>query len=182
MNISIFYLINNNLNNYFLNLILPYLTNLGSIAVLLLICVVLYVTGGKKEKKVALIAILGLAIASLIVSLIKPIVGELRPFLVLQNVNLLVQEKGIYSFPSGHTSLAFTVATILGLSYKFKNISLIYITLAIAAVVGFSRIYLGVHYPIDVLGGSGVGVLSGLAALKLGGYVFKNLGVYNGNY
>lgn len=98
MNISIFYLINNNLNNYFLNLILPYLTNLGSIAVLLLICVVLYVTGGKKEKKVALIAILGLDIASLIVSLIKPIVGELRPFLVLQNVNLLVQEMGYIHF------------------------------------------------------------------------------------
>lgn len=50
---------------------------------------------------------------------------------------------------------------------------MIYFTLAIAAVVGFSRIYLGVHYPIDVLGGSGVGVLSGLAALKLGDYVLK---------
>lgn len=59
---------------------------------------------------------------------------------------------------------------------------MIYITLAIVAVVGFSRIYLGVHYPIDVLGGSGVGVLFGFVALKLGDYVFKNLGIYNGNY
>lgn len=59
---------------------------------------------------------------------------------------------------------------------------MIYITLAIVAVVGFSRIYLGVHYPIDVLGGNGVGVLFGFVALKLGDYVFKNLGVYNGNY
>ncbi|WP_299526293.1 phosphatase PAP2 family protein [uncultured Methanobrevibacter sp.] len=158
------------------------MTNLGNIVVLLLICVVLYFAGKNKDKKVALIAILGLAITSLLVSIIKPTVGELRPFLVLPHVNLLVQENGMYSFPSGHTSLVFTIATILGLSYKFKNVKLIYITLAIATIVGFSRIYLGVHYPVDVFGGIIVGVLSGLLSLKLGEGIFKKLGVYNGIY
>lgn len=153
---------------------MPYVTYLGDIIVLLLIIVVLFFTG---RRKVALIAILGLIIASLIVSLIKPTVGELRPFLVLQHVNLLVYESGKYSFPSGHTSLAFTIATILGLSYKFKNIKLIYIALVIAAIVGFSRVYVGVHYPGDILGGMIVGVLSGLVSLKLGDFIFKKFGV-----
>lgn len=153
---------------------MPYVTYLGDIIVLLLIIVVLFFTG---RRKVALIAILGLIIASIIVSLIKPTVGELRPFLVLQHVNLLVYESGKYSFPSGHTSLAFTIATILGLSYKFKNIKLIYIALVIAAIVGFSRVYVGVHYPGDILGGMIVGVLSGLVSLKLGDFIFKKFGV-----
>lgn len=153
---------------------MPYVTYLGDIIVLLLIIVVLFFTG---KRKVALIAILGLIITSIIVSLIKPTVGELRPFLVLQHVNLLVYESGKYSFPSGHTSLAFTIATILGLSYKFKNIKLIYIALVIAAIVGFSRVYVGVHYPGDILGGMIIGVLSGLASLKLGDFIFKKFGV-----
>lgn len=182
LNISIFYFINNGLSNPILNLILPYLTNLGNIIVLLLICGILYVVGGEKGKKVALIAVLAIAIATLIAFLIKPTVGELRPFLVLDHVNVLVHENGLYSFPSEHSSLSFAVAIVLGVNYKIKKVKLIYITLAIATIIGFSRIYVGVHYPVDVLGGIILGVLSGLVALKLGDYVFKKLGVYNGDY
>ena len=153
---------------------MPYFTYFGDIIVLLIICIGLFFVG---NKKIALIAILGLIITSLFVSLIKPTVGELRPFLVLQHVNLLVYESGKYSFPSGHTSLVFTMATILGL--KFRKI---YPAFIIAAIVGFSRIYLGVHYPGDVLGGIIIGVLSGLISLKLGDFIFKKFGVYNGDY
>ncbi len=153
---------------------MPYFTYIGDIIVLLLILIGLFFAG---NKKIALIAILGLIIASFLVSLIKPTVGELRPFLVLQHVNLLVYESGKYSFPSGHTSLVFTMATILGL--KFRKL---YPALIIAAIVGFSRIYLGVHYPGDILGGIIIGVLSGLLALKLGDFIFKKFGVYNGDY
>lgn len=149
---------------------------------LLFICILIFFIGGKKGKKVALIAIFALFLTTVLITIIKPTVGELRPFLVLQHVNVLVQESGKYSFPSGHSSLAFTMAAVLGLSYKFKNIRLIYITVIIAAIVGFSRVYLGVHYPFDILGGCILGVFSGLVSLKLGNYVFKNLGVYNGDY
>ena len=182
LNISIFYFINNGLSNPILNLILPFLTNLGNIIVLLVICGILYVACGKKGERVALIAILAIAIATLFVLLIKPTVGELRPFLVLAHVNVLVHENNIFSFPSEHTALSFAVAIVLGLNYKIKKVKLIYITLAIAVIVGFSRIYVGAHYPVDVLGGMILGVVSGLVTLKLGDYVFKKLGVYNGDY
>ncbi|WP_153799592.1 phosphatase PAP2 family protein [Foetidibacter luteolus] len=63
------------------------------------------------------------------------------------------------SFPSGHTSVAFATATTLALEYKKW-----YITVpayAWAASVGYSRMYLGVHYPTDILGGAAVGIGSG---------------------
>ena len=177
-NITTFYLINNSLSNNILNTIIPYFTNLGSIVVLSLLCALLYLIGGKKGKKVALMGLMGLALTSMVVLIVKPLVAEPRPFLVLAHVNLLVKETGIYSFPSGHSSLIFTIATILGLNYEFKifnkNIRLIYPTLIIAGLVGFSRIYLGVHYPLDVLAGAIIGISSGLIIMKISKYIFTN--------
>lgn len=178
LNVTIFYLINNTFNNELLNSIFPYLTNLGSLGIVIIICTILYFINGDKGKRIALLGIISVALVSIIVFILKPMIGELRPFLVLPHVNLLTHETGIYSFPSGHTSLAFAIATVLGISYKFqlqnKTIKLIYITLPIAALIGFSRIYLGVHYPLDIIGGAIVGISSGLIVLKAKKYIFSN--------
>lgn len=176
-NIYLFYLINNSLSNNFLNTILPYFTELGSFLFLLTLCVIIFIIGGKKGKKVAIMGLLGIGLTSLLFLIIKPLVGEPRPFLSLAHVNLLVVETGVYSFPSGHTSLIFTLATILGLNYEFKifkrKILFIYPALIIAGIVGFSRIYVGVHYPFDIIGGMILGIISGLTVIKLCKYIFK---------
>jgi undecaprenyl-diphosphatase len=139
--------------------------------------VIIFIIGGKKGKKVAIMGLLGIGLTSLLVLIIKPLVGEPRPFLSLAHVNLLVVETGVYSFPSGHTSLIFTLATILGLNYEFKifkrKILFIYPALIIAGIVGFSRIYVGVHYPFDIIGGMILGIISGLTVIKLCKYIFK---------
>jgi membrane-associated phospholipid phosphatase len=70
------------------------------------------------------------------------------------------------SFPSGHTAIAFACATML--SYYRPKLAPAFFLLAVA--IGFSRVYVGVHYPLDVLGGAVLGLLCGgivIALLRL---------------
>jgi len=85
-----------------------------------------------------------------------------RPF-VSHEVIQLIDKSADASFPSGHTVLAFAIA----FSIWFYNKKLGYILLILATLVGLSRIYVGVHYPLDILGGMLVGWLSAFAVEKI---------------
>lgn len=169
-NINLFYMING-MDNTVFDIIMPLITNFGSIIAWVVICGLLFVFGGVKGKKVAVLGLLALFVSNVIVYLLKFIIAEPRPFLTLPNVDLLVYENGSYSFPSGHTASSFAAAAVIGLKYKFnlrgKSYGLIYPLLAFAGVIGFSRIYVGVHYPLDVAFGALIGILSALIVLKL---------------
>lgn len=95
---------------------------------------------------------------------LKQIVKRERPFINLKDVYFDKNNSPTdrYSFPSGHTSTAFSMATTLTLRYPDKP-AVIAISYLYAALVGYGRIYLGVHYPSDVLGGMILG--SGSATL-----------------
>lgn len=89
-----------------------------------------------------------------------------RPFMVLTEIinykdYLKIAEYNT-SFPSGHTSLAFAVAVVLFLKNK-RNGSLL---LILAILIGIGRILMGVHWPLDIMGGIGVGILCALMAYK----------------
>ena len=71
-----------------------------------------------------------------------------------------------YAFPSGHTSASFATATAIFFSVDSKKWSIAAFILAV--LISFSRIYVGVHYPTDVLGGIFTGVLSGYLADLIG--------------
>ena len=109
--------------------------------------------------------------ASLGVTLIlKELVGRPRPFSALTSVNVKHRwSAGGASFPSGHTSQAFSIATIFSLRYKKVGITVPFFLWA--AAIGYTRIFLGVHYPSDVLGGAVIGVASGFAAWSVRGNV-----------
>jgi membrane-associated phospholipid phosphatase len=94
----------------------------------------------------------------------KQIFKRERPFVSLGNVyhNKYNSPTDRYSFPSGHTATAFSMATSLTLRYPDRPV-IIAISYLYAAIVGYGRMYLGVHYPSDVLGGMIIG--SGSAAL-----------------
>ena len=170
-NILIFYFINRGLENQLLNFIMPLITDFGSIVAWIIICISLYIFGGQNSKKVAVLGILALFFANIVVYILKVVIAEPRPFMVLPNVDLLITETGSDSFPSGHTASSFAAATVIGLKSKIningKNYGLIYPLLAFAALIGFSRIYIGVHYPIDVLFGALIGIISAVLVLKL---------------
>lgn len=172
LNIELFYFINLGMDSSVLDVIMPFITNFGSLIACCIVCALLFVLGGENGRKVALLGLAALFISNVAIVLLKYLVAEPRPFLTLPNVELLVSENEIYSFPSGHTTSSFAAATLLGLkyrlNYKGKSFLVVYPLLAFAAVIGFSRIYIGVHYPLDVVFGAAVGILSALLVLKIG--------------
>ena len=169
-NVAIFYMINNGMDNNIFDIIMPLITNFGSFIAWTIVCALLFIFGGNKGKRIAVLGLAALFISNMAVYLLKYIIAEPRPFLTLTHVDLLVPENEIYSFPSSHTASSFAVATIIGLKYRLnlngRKYSLIYPLIIFAGIIGFSRIYIGVHYPLDVIFGAIIGILSALIILK----------------
>lgn len=158
--VSIFYFINLNLQNYYFNIFMPLITAAGTNTFWIAICVILYVFGDDKAKKAAFLGVMALILGYFISELIKYMVARPRPDTILEGVHLLSNVNGS-SFPSGHTVTSFAAATALGLAWGH-----FYILILSACLVGFSRIYLGVHYPSDVMIGALIGIICGLLILK----------------
>jgi undecaprenyl-diphosphatase len=168
-NTALFYAINDGMDNSVFNFIMPILTNFGNLIAWSLVCVLIFIFGGQYGKKVAIIGLLALLLSSAAILALKYIVAEPRPFLVLSHVHLLTTEND-YSFPSGHATASFAGAVAIGKKYSFiikgKTHKLIYPLLAFAAIIGFSRVYVGVHYPLDVIFGAVIGTIFALAVIR----------------
>jgi undecaprenyl-diphosphatase len=91
---------------------------------------------------------------------IKELVGRARPPVADPGVIALSSLPDTPSFPSGHATTAFAAAAAVGLFYPRLRVPLY----AVAALVGLSRVYLGVHYTLDVVGGAALGIALGLGA------------------
>lgn len=103
-----------------------------------------------------------------IVEVIKRVIQSPRPFEVL-DVNLLINESSKFSFPSGHTIFLFTFSTIIFIYDKKLGAVLFFLS----ALVGVSRVIVGVHWPVDILGGAIIGILFGFTFYKLGKRIIK---------
>jgi membrane-associated phospholipid phosphatase len=101
---------------------------------------------------------------------LKPLVDAVRPpgTLALDTFHLIGPGYSHNSFPSGHTLTAFTAAGVLAAFTRAKGLRVLW--LALAAVVGLSRVAVGVHWPMDVLGGAGGGILSAWLGVRLSQY------------
>lgn len=174
-NVDIFYLINSGMQNSFFNVIMPLITSFGGLFGWAFICLLIYLFGGKYDRKVAILGLTALILSNILVILLKLIIAEPRPFLTLPHVDVLIFENGS-SFPSGHTASSFAAALTIGLKYHQKSQGkkywLIYPLLLFAMLVGFSRVYVGVHYPYDVIFGALLGTLCALIILKAENKIF----------
>lgn len=103
------------------------------------------------------LCLLAIAFNALVVNgILKHGVARVRPFNAVEKLHSLIKPPDDFSFPSGHTAVAFAAtAAIFFAGYKKTAIALAFY----AVLVGFSRIYLGVHYLTDVLAGAFIGVL-----------------------
>ena len=95
---------------------------------------------------------------------LKYIVKRPRPYITHPDINALNTE-GSPSFPSGHTSAAFGLATSLSLHYPKWYV--VVPSFAWAGLTGYSRMYLGVHYPTDVLAGAALGASTAWLGWKI---------------
>ncbi len=103
--------------------------------------------------------------------ILKPLVARIRPCDVDSAVLLLIPHPGGFSFPSGHTGASFAAASALFFSRnKFGVFAFV-----VAALIGFSRLYLYVHYPSDVLAGALIGIMLGWLGNILVASIRENL-------
>lgn len=157
---SLFHAING-FSNPVLDIIFIPLTYFGSVFFWILVMIIAWI---KKRKKLSVYLIYALIIDSILSLYLKWTFQRGRPDNFLKE-NILIERNFGSSFPSGHAERAFSGSIILSPFYnsiKFKTISYV-----LAILTGISRIYLGAHYPIDVLFGSLIGIISGNIILNL---------------
>ena len=147
----------------FLDWLMPFvsgLSNHGEVWILLAAVLLLI----RRQRARGLSAAFALALDLITCNkILKPLIGRIRPFAFRPDLSLLVSPPGDASFPSGHTAAAFAVVFAL----KTAGSPLWRPALALAAVTAFSRLYLYVHWPTDVLGGVLLGAAVGWAGAKL---------------
>ncbi|WP_166241261.1 phosphatase PAP2 family protein [Paenibacillus turpanensis] len=139
--------------------ILSRLTHLGgaTITIVTTLCIGLFAVA--PWSGTALKALLALALSHIPVAIIKKKYPRLRPYLVLPEANACKKPLKDHSFPSGHTTAIFSVVTPFLIAAPILSL----ILLPLAMLVGFSRMYLGLHYPSDVAAGCVIGVGAGAA-------------------
>ena len=120
----------------------------------------------RRTRKAGIAALLAMAVGFVCTNLIlKHLVERPRPWLDVAGLLALVEEGDPNSFPSGHTTAAFAFAGALWRAAPDRRMG--WAALAAAVLMGFSRLYVGVHYPSDVLTGVLVGLLSAWLACRL---------------
>ncbi|MBN1447185.1 MAG: phosphatase PAP2 family protein [Bacteroidetes bacterium] len=143
----------------------PFITNLKNFMVpYALLILGLLIFGKKRGAITVLLLVVTITLADQISSfVIKPWVGRVRPCHVLENVRLLVGCGSGKSFTSSHATNNFAMAVLISHFYPVARPWL----LLWASLVAFSRVYIGVHYPSDILGGAVLGTLIALAVIQL---------------
>lgn len=159
---GILMLVQNYVQNDMLTPFWAIFTNAGIIALLFAILGLLLV---KKTRLCGFVTLFSIGLEVLLSNgIIKTLIARPRPFDIYPDIIPLISPPTDFSFPSGHTGFAFAAAFVM---YRMLPRKYGIPALLLAAFIAFSRLYLGVHYPSDVLFGVGIGVLTAEAAVGL---------------
>lgn len=159
----------------------PFITHLGDAGAIWII-LTLVLLMHPRTRRLGLASGIALLCSMVFTNLIlKNLVARTRPF-YLVDIELLIKAPGDHSFPSGHATSSFAVAFVFWKERtRIGRIEIYRIYMVLASLIAFSRLYLYVHYPTDVLAGVLMGYLCSWIAFKTGpllmGWLNRTLGV-----
>ena len=159
--------IQENVRTPILNNIFSFITSLGNSGMVWIV-IALFLLIQKKTRKIGIMCILGLVLSVLINNeILKNIVCRPRPFNAIHGLTSLAFPKD-FSFPSGHTGSSFAAAIVI-----FRNLpkKLGIPSLVLAFMIAVSRLYIGVHYPTDVI----CGVITGAVCAFLAEFIVNTI-------
>lgn len=162
MDTSLFFFINKDMQNAVLDAALPFITDRAKFLYVLLAVIPIF----KKPRKgllVFILCLIGIAASDSSGNILKHAFERPRPCQVLESVRLLSGCGRSFSMPSNHAVNAFAFAVIFGFFFRIAAIP----SLSLAVLVGLSRIYIGVHYPSDVIAGALWGSTVGFIVILL---------------
>ena len=143
--------------------IMPIISNMGNMGIIW-VTISIILLFSKKYRKTGILCLVALIVTAIIgEGILKNLIQRLRPFNEVPTMQLLISKPLSYSFPSGHTASAFAAAFII--SNKIKK--LVIPAYVLAATIAFSRMYLFVHYPSDIIGGVLLGTICAIVVLSI---------------
>lgn len=164
-----------NLQSDFMDKFMPFITVFGDAGIFWMVISALFVVFPKTRKTglgMAFAMIIGLVVCNIT---LKPLVGRIRPYDLQAELGITIQLLGErmhdFSFPSGHTIASFEAAVVM-----LKNRKLGIPAMILAVLISFSRLYLYVHYPTDVIASIILGTLFALIGDALAGLIAPRLG------
>lgn len=166
--IKILIWIQENMRSDFMDLIMKFFTKIGDVGFIWIVFGLIFLAIAQ-YRKMGLRVIISIAFSALICNLIlKNYVARTRPYEIYSYIDLIIEKQNDFSFPSGHTSASFAAAVAIYKSkFMYKKFNLSYAFIILAIIMSFSRLYLFMHYPTDILGGIITGILSAELACVL---------------
>ncbi|MBQ3141437.1 MAG: phosphatase PAP2 family protein [Clostridia bacterium] len=158
---SVLYFIQEHMTTPLLDWFFPLVTHLGDDGILWILFALLMLFSRKYRKYGVMLAI-ALILSTLVGNtLIKPLIARPRPCVVDPSVSLLIMRPSGFSFPSGHTLASFAATSVFFAADRRFGWG----ALTLSVLIAFSRLYLFVHYPSDVLAGVVLGLMCGVMAV-----------------
>lgn len=159
----------------FLMVLFSTVAEFGAIYIVISLCLFIF----KKDRKQAIVILVSLLLSVVFCHVLKDIFDRTRPFIEL-GIDIIVSPPLGSSFPSAHSSTAFTFAAVMVWFYGKRSPWLAISSVVLADFVAFSRIWLCVHYVSDVVAGSLFGITVGVLTVVLCEYLCKKY--FSGKY
>lgn len=167
MDTAILNFIQSYFHNGFTDFVFPFITALGDSGIIWLVAALALVCS-KKYRRWGILLVVSLLLTHVLGDyVIKPLVARPRPFMQLPGHTLLIAPPRDFSFPSGHTATAFCASFVLWRADKRFGTA----AFVLALLIAFSRMFLFVHYPTDILAGA----ILGLICATLTIFIWKRL-------